>query len=73
MRFPSEPFKIKVVEPIRRTTPAERDRLLKEAGYNLFRIPADSVYVDLLIARRTCVSSFEERCKLQESSGLTRS
>lgn len=48
MRFPSEPFKIKVVEPIRRTTREERDRLLREAGYNLFHVPAESVYVDLL-------------------------
>jgi tryptophanase len=48
MKWPSEPFKIKVVEPIRRTTRAERERLLREAGYNLFRLPADSVYVDLL-------------------------
>ena len=48
MKFPSEPFKIKVVEPIRRTTHEERDRLLREAGYNLFHVPAQSVYVDLL-------------------------
>lgn len=48
MKFPSEPFKIKVVEPIRRTTREERDRLLREGGYNLFHVPADSVYVDLL-------------------------
>lgn len=31
MRFPSEPFKIKVVEPIRRTMREERKRLLREA------------------------------------------
>lgn len=48
MKFPSEPFKIKVVEPIRYTTREERDRLLREAGYNLFQVPAESVYVDLL-------------------------
>jgi tyrosine phenol-lyase len=57
MKFPSEPFKIKVVEPIRRTTRAERDRLLREAGYNLFRIPAESVYVDLLTDSGTSAMS----------------
>jgi tryptophanase len=36
------------VEPIRRTTRAERVALLHHAGYNLFHVPADSVYVDLL-------------------------
>ena len=58
MKFPSEPFKIKVVEPIRRTTRAERDRLLNDAGYNLFRIPAESVYVDLLTDSGTRIVKF---------------
>jgi len=57
MRFPSEPFKIKVVEPIRRTTREERDRLLRETGYNLFQVPAESVYVDLLTDSGTSAMS----------------
>lgn len=57
MKFPSEPFKIKVIEPIRRTTREQRERLLREAGYNLFRVPAESVYVDLLTDSGTSAMS----------------
>ncbi len=57
MKFPSEPFKIKMVEPIRRTTSTERDRLLRDAGYNLFHVPAESVYVDLLTDSGTSAMS----------------
>lgn len=57
MKFPSEPFKIKVVEPIKHTTREERERLLRESGYNLFHVPADSVYVDLLTDSGTSAMS----------------
>jgi tryptophanase len=43
-----EPYKIKVVEPIPFTTRAERERVLAAAGWNLFRVPADRVTIDLL-------------------------
>jgi tryptophanase len=43
-----EPYKIKVVEPIPFTTPDERRAALEAAGWNLFRIPAQKVTIDLL-------------------------
>jgi len=43
-----EPFRIKVVEPIKMTTKAERVAILKSAHNNLFKVPAEEVFIDLL-------------------------
>lgn len=48
MRTIIEPFKIKMVEPIRMTDRAAREKFLVEAGYNLFKIDADAIIIDLL-------------------------
>ncbi len=44
----AEPWRVKVVDHIRRTSPEERERLLKEAGHNPFALRAEDVFIDLL-------------------------
>jgi len=45
--FP-EPYKIKMVEPINLRSPEERERAIKEAGYNTFLLKSEDVFIDLL-------------------------
>jgi tryptophanase len=44
----AEPYRIKVVEPIKLLKREERERAIREAGYNTFNLKSEDLYIDLL-------------------------
>jgi tyrosine phenol-lyase len=55
-----EPFRIKMVEPIKLTTAREREEILRRAHFNIFQIPAEQVIIDLLTDSGTAAMSSEQ-------------
>ncbi len=49
-----------MVEPLRRVSREERERLIREAGLNIFAVPADSIFIDLLTDSGTSAMSDDQ-------------
>lgn len=63
-KHPAEPFRIKSVEPIKLLSRAEREEALKRAKFNIFKIKAEEIYVDLLTDSGTGAMSNEQWASL---------
>lgn len=60
IKYTPEPFRIKMVETIKILTREEREEKIAKAKYNLFNLPGEDVYIDLLTDSGTNAMSQEQ-------------
>lgn len=64
--YPPEPFRIKVVEPIKLVSQTERRKAIAQAGYNLFSLKAKDIFIDLLTDSGTGAMSQHQWAAIME-------
>ncbi|HBC30929.1 MAG TPA: tyrosine phenol-lyase, partial [Clostridiales bacterium] len=60
VKYVAEPFRIKMVEPLKMLSRQEREQKIKEANYNMFNLKAEDVYIDLLTDSGTNAMSSDQ-------------